>query len=154
MRFTIDQECSVGQDPGEATLSTREGNYINLRYPAPCSGNLTTWRYCYYSSSITEDQTYTVTFRVWRPRGDGTTFDRIHDNRFSIPLTAGGQSAAFICDTYTESRYVPVEVNDVIGFLSFPFHCTLHHKMYLTLHYFKTPGLLVYSPQLSTQTKP
>ena len=121
MRFTIDQECSVGQDPGEATLSTSTGNYINLQYPALCSGNLTTWRYCYYSSSITEDETYTVIFRVWRPTGDGTTFDRIHDNSFSIPLTAGGQSAAFICDTYTESQYVPVEVNDVIGFFSTTF---------------------------------
>ena len=70
-----------------------------------------------------------MTFCVWRPRGDGTTFDRIHDNCFSIPLTAGGQSAAFICNTYTESRYVPVEVNDVIGFLSFSF---LSNLLYIT----------------------
>ena len=129
MTLTIDQQCSIGQNPGEATLSTRTGSYINLQHPAPCSGNLTTWRYCYYSSSITEDQTYTVRFRVWRPRGNGTTFDRIHDNSLSIPLTAGSQSVAFVCNTYAESQYVPVEVDDVIGFFSTTF---LSNPLYIT----------------------
>ena len=121
-------------------MSTVTGHYLNLQYPATCSGNLTTWRYCYYSSSITRITTYSVVFNVWRPRSDGITLDRIGRTFLNVELGPDGvQSGLLICDTHTETAQVTVQPGDVVGFYSAtfpgtPLHITSENVPGFTLH--------------------
>ena len=105
------------------------GHYLNLRHPATCSGNLTTWHYCFYSGSITRTTTYSATLNVWRPRDDGITFDRIHRTFLNVDLSPAGGSSELICGTHAETDPVTMQPGDVIGFYSVTFPGT---PLYIT----------------------
>lgn len=122
------------------------GHYLNLQHPATCSGNLTAWHYCYYSGSITRTTTYSVTLNVWRPRGDGVTFDRVDRTFLNIELSpAGGTSELLICDTHAEPDPVAVQPGDVIGFYSAPFPGT---PLYITSE--NVPGFTLHEDTRSS----
>ena len=47
--------------------------YLNTAHPAPCSGTIRSWKYCFYNpNNINNDRDYRTTFAVYRAVGTGT----------------------------------------------------------------------------------
>ena len=94
--------------------------YLNTAAPAPCSGNITEGRICYYKpSNVNNGRTHSAIVAVYRPTklNDGSVqYDRISDV-FDIDLTGAEISATsgnFICTTLDHPD-LDVEAGDVVG---------------------------------------
>ena len=64
---------SIGNNT-EDQLSVRgdERFYLNIANPAPCTGNITSWRVCYYGPNNPNDvHSYWATYAVYRRMGSG-----------------------------------------------------------------------------------
>ena len=69
------ESCSpIGnKDETAATPSRDRGFYLNTAGPAPCTGNITSWRVCYYGPDDVDDDrgSYWATYAVYRRMGSG-----------------------------------------------------------------------------------
>ena len=88
--------------------------YLNTQYPAPCSGNVATWRYCYYSPDVTA-RDYMATFGVYRLTGSDYV---LVSEIFSISVgDIGSSSESFTCQTFTtpSDSVTTIQQGDVVG---------------------------------------
>ena len=54
--------------------------YLNTGNPAPCSGNITMWRVCYYGqSTVTNFMSYWATYAVYRRTSTGDSYERVSE---------------------------------------------------------------------------
>ena len=61
--------------------------YLDKDNPACCTGNITSWRVCYYSPSSQSDKQYTVKYAVYRRNGSGTGYLQVSNINFDTTLT-------------------------------------------------------------------
>ena len=78
------ESCSpIGnKDETAATPSRDQGFYLNTAYPAPCTGNITSWRVCYYGPNIVAElSSYWATYAVYRRMGsdDDVRYERVSE---------------------------------------------------------------------------
>ena len=75
--LTLAQQESCGpignSDETAATPSRAQRFYLNTADPAPCTGNITSWRVCYYGpDNVNNDSgSYWATYAVYRRMGSG-----------------------------------------------------------------------------------
>ena len=61
-------------DETEATRSTAQMFYLDTEHPANCTGNITSWRVCYYGpDSVDSRGSYWATYAVYRRMGSGSS---------------------------------------------------------------------------------
>ena len=73
---------SIGKSDETALTPLRaQFFYLDTASPAPCTGNITNWRVCYYGpESIDDSGSYWATYAVYRRMGTG---DNVHYERVS-----------------------------------------------------------------------
>ena len=102
--------CRLGARAGLAGGQPLEHatQLVDLNNTAPCSGTLTSWRYCHYPI------TGAVRFQVWRRRG-ALQLDLVHSQSFPIFSSNGQKDLA--CETYRlpKAEYFRVLSRDVFG---------------------------------------
>ena len=101
-----------------SSFTDQDGQYLDLQHPAPCTGNLTAWHFCFYTSSVVEGNLYSIYFRVWRPT-NGNAWKHVH--QYQLNLRAGGQSGSntglLVCENVAlnPQEYFRVQQNDILG---------------------------------------
>ena len=76
------EQCgSIGNDNETAgTASSAQMFYLDTANPAPCTGNIASWRVCYYGPNDTDDSgSYWATYAVYRRIGSGNRFMRVSE---------------------------------------------------------------------------
>ena len=120
----------------EQSVQTERRFYLNTANPAPCNGNISSWRVCYYGpSSVDQDQriSYRSTYAVYRRMGSGDdeSYDRVSDTFRAVVTTSeladddpnrnlvDGiiQQGGFTCysDTNDIDTPIPVQTGDLVG---------------------------------------
>ena len=120
MSSGIGDVCILGStEVTETNFLNGGGQYLDFGHPAPCTGNLTAWHFCYYAADISltsdgEVRTYVVEFRVWRTV-DGNSFSRVHVDRLTMAIAPPSNGQTLICETATLSPPLDVLTNDILG---------------------------------------
>jgi hypothetical protein len=61
-------------DETAATASRAQMFYLDTANPAPCTGNITSWRVCYYGSDSVDNRgSYWATYAIYRRAGSGNS---------------------------------------------------------------------------------
>ena len=73
LHLEVDSQCRpIGTSNETAFTAARDLRfYLNTDYPAPCSGTITRWRYCYYRPNTNDSNRFQVTWAVYRRMGSG-----------------------------------------------------------------------------------
>ena len=64
-------------DETEAAIVTDTMFYLNTANPAPCAGNITSWRVCYYGPERVEFSSYWATYALYRRTDSGRRYERV-----------------------------------------------------------------------------
>ena len=110
----------VGHNQSSQTKLTDLGFYLNTQNPAPCSGNVTTWEYCYYqpdaSLRVTQNSkvdAFRVPFGIYRL--NGSNYQLVSEIvLISISKDDIGTSP-FTCQTFNTSSVTTIQKDDIIG---------------------------------------
>ena len=107
--------------------------YLNTANPAPCNGNITSWRVCYYGPNNVQFASYWATYAVYRRVGSGSNeryekvsgfYRAVTANRLlsiiDVTNTVDGeiQQGSFTCyDDYIDNGDSPITIQagDVLG---------------------------------------
>lgn len=107
--------------------------YLNTANPAPCSGNITSWRVCYYGPDDVQFASYWATYAVYRRIGSGSNEHYEKVSGFYRAVTANRllsiidttntvdgeiQAEGFTCyDDYIDNGDSPITIQagDVLG---------------------------------------
>ena len=76
------EQCgSIGKDNETAgTASSAQMFNLDTANPAPCTGNIVSWRVCYYGPNDTDDGgSYWATYAVYRRVGSGNRYMRVSE---------------------------------------------------------------------------
>ena len=75
LHLEVNGQCRpIGTNNETAFNAVRDHRfYLNTAHPAPCSGTVREWRYCYYRPSNTDGQRYHVTWAVYRRMCSGNS---------------------------------------------------------------------------------
>ena len=106
--------------------NTRERFYLDKDNPACCTGNITSWRVCYYSPSAQSNKQYTVKYAVYRRNRSGTGYLQVSSISFDTTLRLNNdrrkkrhdrESEYETLNCHNESLDTPftVHAGDVIG---------------------------------------
>ena len=86
--------------------------YLNTLNPAPCSGNVTTWEYCYYSPDVIARE-YWASFGIYKLVESNYQLASAKF-RIIIPNNEIG-SSSFTCRTFTTPSVTTIQQGDVVG---------------------------------------
>ena len=118
-------------DESELVARRDQRFYLDVNNPAPCTGNITRWRVCYYGpDSVHEVGVYWATYAIYRRigSGSGARYERVSEMFTAVrtierflrgPITDGLISnSSFNC--YNDTRDVgdipvTVQAGDIIG---------------------------------------
>ena len=122
---------SIGQnDETRATVETDKMFYLNTENPAPCAGNITSWRVCYYGPNDNLgflQRSYWATYAVYRIMGSGENerYERISEMYSAVRSTAGLtfadivdgviQQSGFNCYNDTLDTPLTIQDGDIVG---------------------------------------
>ena len=129
--WPLQEHCgTVGTlDNRAATPSRTQLFYLNTVNPAPCTGNVTSWRVCYYGpDSINSVGSYWATYAVYRRTGSGsnTRYMRVSELFSAIrtvplftetPIVDGEiAQGGFNCyDDIPANSSVTLQAGDILG---------------------------------------
>ena len=104
---------AVGHDvQASQSMLTNLRFYLNTQNPAPCSGNVTTWEYCYYQPDVTARE-YWASFGIYKLVE--SNYQLASDKfRIIIPNNEIG-SSSFTCRTFTTPSVTTIQQGDVVG---------------------------------------
>ena len=86
--------------------------YLNSDSPSTCSGNVSSWRYCYYTPTD-PDHSYQIPFAVYRKID--LMYRRI-SNVFVIDISGTSDvNNGFVCGMFSTPTAATIEIGDVIG---------------------------------------
>ena len=124
--FTVCHEvnslCSspIGTDNETEFTAVRDHSfYLNTAHPAPCSGTITGWRYCYYRPSVLNETVtvYRTSMAIYRRMLDedsgSYTYERV-SSVFSITEDINSHESSFMCDILDVTDFT-IEAGDVVG---------------------------------------
>ena len=106
------QTCNViGTDTDKGSdADTSRRFYLNTQHPAPCSGTVDEFQYCYYRHSMRVDS-YRFTFAVFRETSPGSystvseAFDAVRDPNPDL----------FACLSFPVMNQIQIQAGDMIG---------------------------------------
>ena len=77
----LEQCGSIGDGNETAgTPSRAQMFYLDTANPSPCTGNITSWRVCYYGpDSVNDSGIYWATYAVYRRMGSGNKYMRVSE---------------------------------------------------------------------------
>ena len=108
--------CTMGNEnvPENSPVET-PGLYIDINNPAPCSGQLTEWHYCYYEPSTRRASTYTVQLGVWRLNSQSNLYTKMGE--FEITQRVERRSNNFRCASIQlqSDQYIDIAMGDYLG---------------------------------------
>ena len=74
---------TIGSSDAERPVTTRRDQmfYLNTANPAPCTGNITSWRVCYYGPDSVEFSSYWAVYALYRKVGSGSNenYERVSE---------------------------------------------------------------------------
>ena len=100
--FTLAQQDTCGpignSDVTAATPSRARRFYLNSADPAPCTGNITSWRVCYYGPDDVDDDrgTYWATYAVYIRWPRRTLFSRLSAIPNRRDIASEGSKPSFV----------------------------------------------------------
>ena len=123
---------SIGNsDETQITARRDELFYLNTGNPAPCTGNVTSWRVCYYgpgdSLGFLSARDYLATYAVYRLMGSGGNerYERVSEIFIgtvstsniagSATVDAAVRQTGFTCFDDSTSTPVMVQAGDIVG---------------------------------------
>ena len=99
---------------------TQNRFYLNTAVPAPCSGTVSNWRYCYYKNTdVKINQSFFASFAVYRHRtlnnSQDSQYEKISE-MFNITLTGMELNAEqnFTCKDVNTPEF-NIEAGDMVG---------------------------------------
>ena len=128
--------CGSIGNSNESELNDRSDRrfYLNTANPAPCTGNITSWRVCYYGPGdgfFTTNpfffRVYATIYAVYRRMGSGSSerYERVSEIFFAIVSTrniaesdsvdAPVQQNGFTCFDDSTDSPVMVQAGDIVG---------------------------------------
>ena len=120
---------SIGKSDETALTPLRaQFFYLDTASPAPCTGNITSWRVCYYGpGSIDDSGSYWATYAVYRGMGTGDSvcYERVSSVFKAIRSVAGFTGSpivdgeiiqgGFNCFSDDTDLPINVEAGDIVG---------------------------------------
>ena len=116
--------CSnrIGTNIENALTAARELSfYLNTARPALCSGTVTRWRYCYYTSNVNSngstDVRYRTSFAVYRRMAGSAQPNDVEYRRVSEISSIVIQDypdTDFVCDEIEVDQF-EIEAGDIVG---------------------------------------
>ncbi len=108
-------DCILGSKVDPTTgFAGRFVQFLDLQHPVPCTGNITAWHYCYYTSEVIQSNVvHSVYLRVWRPAGP-TSWDLVYDTRLEVTSESGSPVLCSDIVLRGDQRFV-VEAGDVLA---------------------------------------
>ena len=103
----------------QSSVRRRHAVYLNIGDPASCSGNINSFKYCYYSPEDSAPS-YLFNFAVYRESSSNSgSYNNISlvfvVERTSSDVTTELGSGDFVCVDFTVNNPVPVNTGDVLG---------------------------------------
>ena len=97
----------------------RNALFLNIGNPASCSGNINSFKYCYYSPEDSAPS-YSFNFAVYRESGSNSgSYNNISPvfvvQRTLSDVTTELGGGGFVCVDFTVNDHVPVNTGDVLG---------------------------------------
>lgn len=105
----------------EFTAERTRSVYLNIDFPAPCSGTISRWRYCYYRPANLSGERYLATWAVYRRTGTGDNSSYVMVNSSLQRVTRDNQTVGangmdFVCRNRNAGPSdIKVETGDVVG---------------------------------------
>ena len=123
------ERCGIigNSDETAATPSRLQFFYLNAAYPAPCTGNITSWRVCYYEPDTLDiSGSYWATYAVYRRNsGNSVRYVRVSEmfrairtvTNFISVEKADGEIAQGGFNCYGDSINSPltIQAGDILG---------------------------------------
>ena len=106
--------CGPIGNSDESAVMRRQDHmfYLNIAHPAPCSGNITSWRVCYYGPDSIHFSSYWATYAVYRRvNSDGSDHYEMISSMFRA-VRATGLLAAIDSTGVIDGS---IQAGDVIG---------------------------------------
>ncbi len=111
--------CTVGELLASTVSSSLVGRlFLDIGNPAPCTGTITAWHFCYYEPGrIRDSQDFTALLQVWRPIESSSDYRRVSQTSQTVSVLNTGRSENFECGDMLlqESDFIPIEENDILG---------------------------------------
>ncbi len=82
-------------------------------YQFTCCGVVTRWGGFVQPGGSFDTTVYTATFQVWRPTGDGSTYELVGENVYSDPITLVTNSELRVT---AREPLIAFQPNDVVGY--------------------------------------
>ena len=114
-----------------ATPSRAQLFYLNTANPAPCTGNITSWRVCYYGpDNVNRVGSYWATYAVYRMTGSGSSIRYVRVSEifrairtvaeYTITPSVDGEIAQGGFNCYTDSvdaggSPLTIQAGDILG---------------------------------------
>ena len=99
--------------------------YLNTANPAPCTGNITSWRVCYYGPENVEISGYWATYALYRRNDSGGSYERVsgiysavrsHRTFTGVNVVDGEtEEDGFNCYNDPVDMPVTVQAGDLVG---------------------------------------
>ena len=130
--FCVEVNCQSQCSPVGSNIETEltaaavtpPSVYLNVDYPARCSGTVERWEFCFYRPAThQEDDSYRLTFAVYRGTGSGsnTQYEIVGSSLRTITSQFGEESSNFLCQflnlTNASDNWLQfnIEAGDIIG---------------------------------------
>ena len=86
--LATDGSCGLfgSSDESQVTVRRDQMFYLNIDNPAPCAGNVTSWRVCYYGPDNVGFSTYWATYAVYR-RINSQYYERVSEMYRAVRAT-------------------------------------------------------------------
>ncbi len=107
--------CILGSKVDPTTgFAGQFGQFLDLQHPVPCTGNITAWHYCYYTSEVIQsNMEHFVYPRIWRPAGPNS-WNLVYDVwLMDIPERGSPVSCKNI--VLREDQHFVVEAGDILA---------------------------------------
>ena len=109
-------DCTYGTSQLiEGCRSTERGQFVDLDHPIPCSGLLSSLRFCFYTGDMTENESYRVIFRIFRYDPEEDVLRQIHSLDRSFDQQQYTRSFACQDHYYNEDETVYVLDGDYVA---------------------------------------
>ena len=105
------QSCGViGTDAGGVEAYSQPNFYLNTQDPAPCSGTIDEFQYCYYDTQIA--RSYGFTFAVFRETSMGE-YTKVSEAYTAV--RGFNLHDSFACLSFPVMNQIQIQAGDMIG---------------------------------------
>ena len=111
-------QCGFSSRLDEAKIHLQPGQYLNLKNPLNCSGNLTGWHYCFYTTAtpFSPNTSYWAWFQIWREVGSSFQLQKVFNHQVQFSGFSSN-NYTFVCQeiVVSNSDSFSVQVGDILG---------------------------------------